>query len=79
MRQNEAAGPTKAAAQEPKVKIDEANWGEDDDSLGSLDDEVEAQAATEPAAGGDSGAAVEEPEIFVPPAPGADPYSTLLR
>ena len=63
--------------------MDEANWGGDDDSLGSLDEEIDAPGATasgEPGAGGtEAGGEVEEPEIFVPPSPGADPYQTLLR
>lgn len=67
---------------ETKVNIEEAKWGEDDDSLGSLDEELEAQGATVgSAAAGEDGAAAEEVEsdIFVPPSPGADPYSTILR
>lgn len=44
--------------------------------MGSLDDEADAMPQGDTAAGGDttSGAPVEDPEIFVPPSPGADPY-----
>ena len=62
--------------------MDEANWGGDEDSLGSLDEEIDAPGATatDTAAGNEgTGGEVEEPEIFVPPSPGADPYQTLLR
>ena len=69
------ADKAKPKAEEQKVNIEEAKWGEDDDSLGSLDEELDAQAATEPTAGADAaGGEVEEPEIFVPPSPGPDPY-----
>lgn len=30
---------------EAKVNVEEAKWGKDDDSLGSLDDELDAQAS----------------------------------
>lgn len=74
------AGPKPAAAAQ-KVNVDEANWGEDDDSLGSLDEELDAQGANDTAAadGDNATGAEEESEIFVPPSPGADPYQTILR
>ena len=69
----------KPKAEEQKVKLEEANW-DGDESLGSLDDEADAMPTPDSAAGaGDSGAPVEDPEIFVPPSPGADPYSNILR
>ena len=61
--------------------MDEANW-DGEESLGSLDDEADAMPVSDTAAGGDnttSGTPVEDPEIFVPPSPGADPYQTILR
>ena len=67
--------------EEKKVNLEEAKWGEDDDSLGSLDEELEAQGAT--ATGGEGqGEGTEEAvesDIFVPPAPGADPFQGILR
>lgn len=81
LRSADTAEASKPKA-ETKVNIEEAKWGEDDDSLGSLDEELEAQGATAgSAAVGEDGAAAEEVEsdIFVPPSPGADPYSTILR
>mmetsp|Transcript_18364 Transcript_18364/g.22890 ORF Transcript_18364/g.22890 Transcript_18364/m.22890 type:complete len:227 (+) Transcript_18364:2251-2931(+) len=74
LRSGENAEAAKPKA-ETKVNIEEAKWGEDDDSLGSLDEELEAQGATAGDGADDSGAAaVEESDIFVPPSPGADPY-----
>lgn len=80
LKQTGSADNSKPVATEQKVKLEEAKWGEDDDSLGSLDEELDAQVATDVAAGDDTGAAMaEESEIFVPPSPGADPYQTILR
>jgi hypothetical protein len=79
LRSGENAEAAKPKA-ETKVNIEEAKWGEDDDSLGSLDEELEAQGATAGDGADDSGAAaVEESDIFVPPSPGADPYQAALR
>ena len=40
MRQTEASDASKPAAAEQKVKLEEAEW--DNESLGSLDEELEA-------------------------------------
>ena len=82
MRAAESTEGSKPKATEAKVNIEEAKWGEDDDSLGSLDDELNAEGTTAAAVDGDdgtTGAEAVESDIFVPPAPGADPYQTILR
>ena len=83
MRSSEVAEGAKPKADEAKVNIEEAKWGEDDDSLGSLDEELNAEAASAPAVEGEDGSALGaeavESDIFVPPAAGADPYQTILR
>lgn len=52
LRSGDSAEAAKPKA-ETKVNVEDANWGEDDDSLGSLDDELEAQGATAGTAGDD--------------------------
>lgn len=84
MRSAETTEGSKPKAVEAKVNIDEAKWGEDDDSLGSLDDDINAEGSAAAAAvDGNDGTTVGqdavESDIFVPPAPGADPYQTILR
>lgn len=78
LRSAEVTEGSKPKATEAKVNIEEAKWGEDDDSLGSLDDELNAEGSAAAAVDGDegttAGAEAVESDIFVPPAPGADPY-----
>ena len=73
------AESAKPKVEDKKVNIEEAKWDNDDSSLGSLDEEIDAQITAEPAAGTDAAGAEEESEIFVPPSPGQDPFQTILR
>ena len=79
LRSAEAADSSQPAAAPQQVNVEEAKW--DDDSLGSLDEELDAQGGATDAAPGEDGAAVDaqESEIFVPPSPGPDPYQAILR
>ena len=84
LKSADATEASKPKAAEAKVNIEEAKWGEDDDSLGSLDDELNADAAAGANVDGNAdgagiGADIVEPDIFVPPSPGADPYQAILR
>ncbi len=62
----------KPAQETNKVKIEEADWGGDDDEIALEDDEVVDEATTEIGAENDS-------DIFVPPSPGPDPLFQCLR
>lgn len=79
LRSVEPAQGAKPKAEEKKVNIEEAKWG-DDDSLGSLDEELDnAAGAGENAADGEGASDAIESDIFVPPSPGQDPYVAIIR
>ena len=63
---------TKPAQEAVKVKIEEADWGGDDDEIALEDDDVVDEAGEE--IGGENGG-----DIFVPPSPGPDPLLQCLR
>lgn len=84
LRSEETGDAAKKTDAGKKVDLAQANWGEDDDSLGSLDEELNAQekntgAAAASGDAADAGGLPEESDIFVPPSPGADPYQGILR
>ena len=62
----------KPAQEATKVKIEEADWGGDDDEIQIEDDDVVDEAGTEINAENGS-------DIFVPPSPGPDPLFQCLR
>ena len=65
------AKPKTEVNKSPAVDLDQAAWGEEDDIL-SIEDDEPVEAA-------DDGAETGHSEIFIPPTPGTNPISTMLR